>query len=65
MRFFNFSFILFRYKTRSDFANDARLVFDNCQTFNEDDSEVGRSGHTMRKFFETRWTELCSKGLSS
>lgn len=49
---------VFRYKTRGDFASDVRLIFNNCQTFNEDDSEVGRSGHNMRKFFEARWKQL-------
>lgn len=49
-----------RYKCREDFANDARLIFDNCETFNEDDSPVGQAGHSMRAFFETRWSELCN-----
>ena len=30
----------FRYKNREEFARDARLVFKNCNTFNEDFSEV-------------------------
>ncbi|KAK3579708.1 hypothetical protein CHS0354_025743 [Potamilus streckersoni] len=46
------------YKTRAEFAADARIIFQNCQTFNEDDSEVGQAGHNMRKFFERRWKEL-------
>ncbi|KFM75592.1 Bromodomain adjacent to zinc finger domain protein 2B, partial [Stegodyphus mimosarum] len=49
-----------QYKCREDFANDARLIFDNCETFNEDDSPVGQAGHSMRAFFETRWSELCT-----
>ncbi|GFY49812.1 bromodomain adjacent to zinc finger domain protein 2B [Trichonephila inaurata madagascariensis] len=49
-----------QYKSREDFANDARLIFDNCETFNEDESPVGQAGHSMRAFFETRWSELCS-----
>ncbi|GIY66254.1 bromodomain adjacent to zinc finger domain protein 2B [Caerostris extrusa] len=49
-----------QYKNREDFANDARLIFDNCETFNEDESPVGQAGHSMRHFFETRWAELCS-----
>lgn len=48
------------YKTRGDFAADAQLVFDNCKTFNEDESEVGHCGHTMRRFFNKRWKELLS-----
>ncbi|XP_012587952.1 PREDICTED: bromodomain adjacent to zinc finger domain protein 2A [Condylura cristata] len=46
------------YTSSEEFAADALLVFDNCQTFNEDDSEVGRAGHIMRRFFESRWEEF-------
>ncbi|XP_067170265.1 bromodomain adjacent to zinc finger domain protein 2A [Apteryx mantelli] len=46
------------YTSSEEFAADAMLVFDNCQTFNEDDSEVGKAGHVMRKFFESRWEEF-------
>ncbi|XP_074710137.1 bromodomain adjacent to zinc finger domain protein 2A isoform X1 [Strix uralensis] len=42
------------YSSSEEFAADAMLVFDNCQTFNEDDSAVGKAGHAMRKFFESR-----------
>lgn len=51
-----------RYKLRSEFASDARLVFNNCQTFNEDDSEVGVAGHSMRRFFEKRWKDFGGDG---
>lgn len=47
-----------RYSNSEEFAADALLVFDNCQTFNEDDSEVGKAGHIMRRFFESRWEEF-------
>lgn len=47
-----------RYSSSEEFAADAMLVFDNCQTFNEDDSDVGKAGHAMRKFFESRWEEF-------
>uniref|UniRef100_A0A672I9U5 Bromodomain adjacent to zinc finger domain 2B n=1 Tax=Salarias fasciatus TaxID=181472 RepID=A0A672I9U5_SALFA len=40
------------------FIIDVNLVFDNCERFNEDDSEIGRAGHNMRRFFDKRWTEL-------
>jgi hypothetical protein len=33
-------------------------MFVNCVTFNEDDSPVGKSGHSMKTFFDSRWTEL-------
>lgn len=46
------------YKSRDEIASDARLIFDNCETFNEDDSPVGQAGHRMRAFFECRWMEL-------
>ncbi|XP_067687467.1 bromodomain adjacent to zinc finger domain protein 2B-like isoform X8 [Haliotis asinina] len=46
------------YKSRHEFANDGRIVFENCETYNEDDSEVGQAGHTMKKFLEKRFREL-------
>uniref|UniRef100_A0A8C0GDF9 Bromodomain adjacent to zinc finger domain 2A n=1 Tax=Chelonoidis abingdonii TaxID=106734 RepID=A0A8C0GDF9_CHEAB len=46
------------YVSCEEFAADATLVFDNCQTFNEDDSEVGKAGRAMRRFFESRWEEF-------
>lgn len=41
-----------------EFAADAQLVFNNCELFNEDTSEVGKAGHSMRRFFESRWAEF-------
>ena len=49
-----------RYKNKEEFASDARLIFDNCETFNEDDSEVGQSGHNLRKYFNRRYKEVFS-----
>ncbi|XP_022106511.1 bromodomain adjacent to zinc finger domain protein 2B-like isoform X3 [Acanthaster planci] len=46
------------YHHRDEFAADVRVVFDNCETFNEDDSDVGRAGHEMRAFFESRWADI-------
>ncbi|XP_055456943.1 bromodomain adjacent to zinc finger domain protein 2B isoform X4 [Psammomys obesus] len=46
-----------QYPTFETFALDVRLVFDNCETFNEDDSDIGRAGHSMRKYFEKKWTD--------
>jgi len=37
---------------------DVRLVFANCEMFNEDESQVGQAGHLMKQFFESRWAEL-------
>ncbi|XP_077129003.1 bromodomain adjacent to zinc finger domain protein 2B isoform X14 [Ranitomeya variabilis] len=47
-----------QYPNFEAFALDVRLVFNNCETFNEDDSEIGRAGHKMRIHFEKRWTEI-------
>ncbi|XP_042303081.1 bromodomain adjacent to zinc finger domain protein 2B isoform X19 [Sceloporus undulatus] len=47
-----------QYPNLEAFAVDIRLVFDNCETFNEDDSDIGRAGHNMRKHFEKKWTEI-------
>ncbi|KAI1237422.1 hypothetical protein IHE44_0014691 [Lamprotornis superbus] len=47
-----------RYPNLEAFSLDVRLVFDNCETFNEDDSDIGRAGHNMRKYFEKKWTEI-------
>lgn len=49
------------YKSRDEFIADVRLIFDNCEIFNEDDSPVGKAGHSLRKFFESRWIELTDK----
>uniref|UniRef100_A0A3P9NR54 Bromodomain adjacent to zinc finger domain 2B n=1 Tax=Poecilia reticulata TaxID=8081 RepID=A0A3P9NR54_POERE len=46
------------YLNQENFVIDVNLVFDNCQKFNEDDSEIGRAGHRMKRFFDKRWTEL-------
>ncbi|KAG7466909.1 hypothetical protein MATL_G00147360 [Megalops atlanticus] len=47
-----------QYQNLETFIVDVNLVFDNCEKFNEDDSDIGRAGHNMRKFFERRRTEL-------
>nr|XP_023030372.1 bromodomain adjacent to zinc finger domain protein 2B-like isoform X3 [Leptinotarsa decemlineata] len=46
------------YTTKENFSADVRQMFDNCETFNEDDSPVGKAGHSLREFFEARWKEL-------
>uniref|UniRef100_A0A8C4P0J5 Bromodomain adjacent to zinc finger domain, 2A n=1 Tax=Dicentrarchus labrax TaxID=13489 RepID=A0A8C4P0J5_DICLA len=48
------------YCSCEEFAADALLVFNNCELFNEDTSEVGMAGHSMRRFFESRWAEFYS-----
>ncbi|KAF5304691.1 hypothetical protein FQA39_LY09468 [Lamprigera yunnana] len=47
-----------QYKSKEEFCADVRQIFNNCETFNEDDSPVGKAGHCMRQFFESRWNEL-------
>ncbi|XP_035026723.2 bromodomain adjacent to zinc finger domain protein 2B isoform X16 [Hippoglossus stenolepis] len=47
-----------QYQNLETFIIDVNLVFDNCEKYNEDNSDIGRAGHNMRKFFEKRWTEL-------
>ncbi|XP_066542422.1 bromodomain adjacent to zinc finger domain protein 2B isoform X2 [Hoplias malabaricus] len=46
------------YQNLETFIIDVNLVFDNCEKFNEDYSDIGRAGHNMRRFFQRRWTEL-------
>uniref|UniRef100_UPI0037E93829 bromodomain adjacent to zinc finger domain protein 2A n=1 Tax=Semicossyphus pulcher TaxID=241346 RepID=UPI0037E93829 len=48
------------YCSCEEFAADAHLIFNNCELFNEDTSEVGVAGHAMRRFFESRWAEFYS-----
>jgi len=36
---------------KENFLEDVRLIFDNCEKFNEDDSPVGKAGHSLRNFF--------------
>ncbi|KAM3861958.1 bromodomain adjacent to zinc finger domain protein 2B-like [Diretmus argenteus] len=47
-----------QYLNLETFVIDVNLVFENCERFNEDDSDIGRAGHSMRRFFDQRWTEL-------
>ncbi|KAI5214797.1 Bromodomain Adjacent To Zinc Finger Domain Protein 2B [Manis pentadactyla] len=46
-----------QYPNLEAFAVHVRLVFDNCEAFNQDDSDTGRAGHSMRKYFEKKWTD--------
>ncbi|XP_034549339.1 bromodomain adjacent to zinc finger domain protein 2B isoform X3 [Notolabrus celidotus] len=47
-----------QYLNLEGFIVDVNLVFENCEKFNEDDSQIGQAGHSMRRFFDKRWTEL-------
>ncbi|RNA26156.1 bromodomain adjacent to zinc finger domain 2B-like, partial [Brachionus plicatilis] len=46
------------YENKERFAYDCRLIFDNCECFNEDNSQIGQAGHKLRAFFETKWLKL-------
>jgi len=46
------------YKTRDDFCADLHLMFNNCVTFNEDESPVGKAGFSLKTYFDARWAEL-------
>ncbi|XP_028847396.1 bromodomain adjacent to zinc finger domain protein 2B isoform X2 [Denticeps clupeoides] len=50
-----------QYLNLETFIIDVNLVFDNCEKFNEDGSDIGRAGHSMRSFFERRWPDLLKK----
>ncbi|KAI5946109.1 Bromodomain adjacent to zinc finger domain protein 2B [Manis javanica] len=52
-----------QYPNLEAFAVDVRLVFDNCEAFNQDDSDTGRAGHSMRKYFEKKWTDTLKASL--
>ena len=45
------------------FAADVLLVFKNCLTFNEDESEVGKAGRTLEKYFRKRWTQVFGRDV--
>lgn len=47
-----------KYENKEQFAYDCRLIFDNCESFNEDNSQIGQAGHKLRAFFETKWLRL-------
>ncbi|CAH2224385.1 bromodomain adjacent to zinc finger domain 2A [Pelobates cultripes] len=47
-----------KYSSCEEFAEDAELVFSNCQLFNEDESEVGRAGLALKRFYDSRWEEF-------
>ncbi|XP_076235164.1 ATP-dependent chromatin assembly factor large subunit isoform X2 [Calliopsis andreniformis] len=46
------------YETLEQFFGDCHLVFDNCQTYNEEHSSVYKAGMRLLKYFEKRCKEL-------
>ncbi|XP_072915085.1 transcription intermediary factor 1-alpha-like isoform X2 [Hemitrygon akajei] len=46
------------YQRAEDFVADIRLIFRNCEEFNEPDSEVAHAGRALEQYFETRLLTL-------
>nr|CDP99236.1 Bm7549 [Brugia malayi] len=46
------------YMTQESFIEDLEQIFENCRTFNEDESPIGQSGVTLHKFYLKRWKQL-------
>uniref|UniRef100_A0A915AP95 Bromodomain adjacent to zinc finger domain protein 2B n=2 Tax=Parascaris univalens TaxID=6257 RepID=A0A915AP95_PARUN len=47
-----------KYETQESFLEDVELMFENCRTFNEDESEIGKAGISLHKFYSKRWKQL-------
>ncbi|EJD75925.1 bromodomain containing protein [Loa loa] len=47
-----------KYITQESFIEDLEQIFENCRTFNEDESPIGQSGVTLHKFYLKRWKQL-------
>ncbi|VDM31191.1 unnamed protein product [Hydatigera taeniaeformis] len=43
------------YTSVAEWREDVRQIFKNCRIFNEDDSEIGKAGHELRRYFESTW----------
>ncbi|XP_040193378.1 E3 ubiquitin-protein ligase TRIM33 isoform X3 [Rana temporaria] len=46
------------YQTPEDFVADVRLIFKNCERFNENDSEVAQAGKAVLLYFEDKLPEI-------
>ncbi|KAM4700329.1 E3 ubiquitin-protein ligase TRIM33 isoform 5-T5 [Discoglossus pictus] len=46
------------YQTPEDFVADVRLIFKNCERFNENDSEVAQAGKAVALYFEDKLPEI-------
>ena len=47
-----------RYNSLSDFLQDAKLVFSNCRTYNQDGSNYVRSANRLEKFLKDLLNDL-------
>ncbi|CAH6930931.1 Trim33 [Phodopus roborovskii] len=48
------------YQIPDDFVADVRLIFKNCERFNEADSEVAQAGKAVALYFEDKLSEIYS-----
>ncbi|XP_072910173.1 E3 ubiquitin-protein ligase TRIM33 isoform X2 [Hemitrygon akajei] len=46
------------YQTPETFVADVRLIFKNCEKFNEADSEVAQAGKALESYFEAKLQEV-------
>ena len=46
-----------KYSTPTDFAEDMRLIFDNCALYNGTTTDAGQMGETVRGEFENAWVK--------
>ncbi|XP_069797606.1 E3 ubiquitin-protein ligase TRIM33 isoform X2 [Narcine bancroftii] len=49
------------YQTPENFVADIRLIFKNCEKFNEADSEVAQAGKALESYFEAKLQEVYSE----
>eukprot|EP00742_Colponemidia_sp_Colp-10_P008132 GILJ01008779.1.p1 GENE.GILJ01008779.1~~GILJ01008779.1.p1 ORF type:complete len:750 (-),score=130.32 GILJ01008779.1:187-2436(-) len=49
------------YISHRQFADDVRLVFDNCALYNPIGSDIRAMGDDLRKIFEEKWKEVADK----
>lgn len=47
-----------QYKTKYDFADDIRLMFNNCYKYNGEDSEVAKVGKLLQAIFEESFAKV-------
>lgn len=48
------------YQMPKSFVADVRLIFKNCEKFNEADSEVAQAGKALESYFEAKLQEVYS-----
>ncbi|PKY51745.1 Bromodomain-containing protein, partial [Rhizophagus irregularis] len=46
-----------QYTSLEEFEKDIRLIFRNCYTYNDVESEVYNSGETLESIFNKKWNE--------